>query len=479
MKSTYKISIIIGVLMVLQTSCKKLVQVDAPVTSTNASNVYSTDATAASVLTGIYTNLSLSIFSQGGLTSMSLFGGLSADELRLYPGSPSVSIAAYFTNGLTNSNTMGTDFWNKIYPVIFYCNSALEGLNGSASLTPTVKQELTGEAKFVRAFCYFYLVNLYGDVPLALSSDSKVNAVLARTAKAQVYQQIVSDLKDAQSLLSQQYVGSDAISPKMERTRPTQWAATALLARVYLYTGDWVDAEAQASTVIGNTSLFSLAKLNSVFLKNSTEAIWQLQPVLTTPSNTQDGAMFILPTAGPNITSNPVFLSNNLLDSFEANDLRRANWVDSVTVGATTYFYSYKYKNPGTSSGVTEYTMVFRLAEQYLIRAEARVKQNNLTGAIEDLDQVRNRAGLPLVSVTNPGITQSPLLDAILHERQVELFTEWGHRWLDLKRTGKADAVMSVATPQKGGVWNSNWQLYPISLTELQKDPNLVQNASY
>jgi len=119
------------------------------------------------------------------------------------------------------------------------------------------------------------------------------------------------------------------------------------------------------------------------------------------------------------------------------------------------------------------------LGEQCLIRAEARAQQGNLNGAISDLDIIRKRAGLPLIANTNPGISQSVLLTAILHERQVELFTEWGHRWLDLKRTNNVDGVMNTVTTQKGGTWNSDWQWYPITLSELQTAPNLVQNEGY
>jgi hypothetical protein len=178
-----------------------------------------------------------------------------------------------------------------------------------------------------------------------------------------------------------------------------------------------------------------------------------------------------------------VYLSATLLNSFELNDQRRSKWTDSVIVSisgvATAFYYPNKYKIGQVNTAVAEYSMILRLAEQYLIRAEARAKQNNLSGAIDDLDKIRTRAGLITIASSNPGISQSALLDIILHERQVELFTEWGHRWFDLKRTGKVDAVMSVVTPQKGGTWETTDQLYPIPSTELQKNPNLTQNSGY
>ena len=120
--------------------------------------------------------------------------------------------------------------------------------------------------------------------------------------------------------------------------------------------------------------------------------------------------------------------------------------------------------------------MVFRLGEQYLIRAEARAQQNNLAGAISDIDMIRSRAGLPLINDTEPGINKDNLLLAIEHERQIELFSEWGHRWLDLKRTGRAGAVLG---PIKAD-WSSDDELYPIPQSERDKNPFLgEQNPGY
>ena len=117
--------------------------------------------------------------------------------------------------------------------------------------------------------------------------------------------------------------------------------------------------------------------------------------------------------------------------------------------------------------------MVLRLAEQYLIRAEARAEQNNLTGAVADLNIIRNRAGLP----NTTAVTQGDILTAIMHERQVELFSEWGHRFFDLKRTGQANTVLgAIASKQP---WNTNQLLYPIPVSETTNDAFLQQNPGY
>ncbi len=123
----------------------------------------------------------------------------------------------------------------------------------------------------------------------------------------------------------------------------------------------------------------------------------------------------------------------------------------------------------------SEYIMVLRLGEQYLIRAEARAEQNNMSGAIADLNVIRNRAGL--FNYTGPSDLQS-VLTAILHERQVELFTEWGHRWFDLKRTGSLNSLLGSPgniCQAKGGTWSPDWALLPIALGEIQTNSHLTQ----
>ncbi len=470
-------------------SCKKLVEVPAPSTELSSDNVYTTDATAAAVLTGVYTEIALSSpLLAENIDALSLVSGLSADELTLYGGSANenTALVLFYQNKLSAglSTAAGSSIWSDFYADIYIVNIALERLQASTTLTPVVKQQLMGEAEFMRAFFYFYLVNLYGDVPLITSSNYTGNATMNRTPTFQVYNQIVVDLNDAQNRLTAGYVGADAMTGTTERVRPNKWSAMALLSRVYLYTLNWDSARTIASQLIDNTSLYRLDTLNGVFLKNSTEAIWQMQPV-NTGWNTEDGEDFVLTPAGP--TSNgilgvhPVYMSAQLLSGFEPGDVRRTDWVDSVIANGTTYYFPYKYKSATINTPLTEYTMMLRLGEQYLIRAEAEANGagGGVSAAIADLNVIRNRAGLPGYAGGND---KPDVLAAILHERQVELFTEWGHRWLDLKRNGQMGAVMGMpgnVCAQKGGAWNTDWQWYPLPAYDITQDPNLVQNAGY
>ncbi|MBO9572080.1 MAG: RagB/SusD family nutrient uptake outer membrane protein [Chitinophagaceae bacterium] len=476
-------------LILIQSSCRKLVDIPQPINSITDEAVYSTDATATAILTGLYTTMSQPrVADFTGKDCFPIYTSLSSDELYLSGSVLRGTHFSFFQNTLIDDVGAGGNSWGPLFNYVYRCNASIEGLALSQTLSPGVKQQLLGEAHFLRAFYYFHLVNLFGPVPLATGTNYKINTLLVRAPVAEVYELIISDLKQAQELLNNQFLNGSLNAPSIERIRPTRWAATALLARAYLYIGDYSNATAQATAVIDNSSMFSLLPLNEVFLKNSQEAIWQLQPV-TAFFNTEDAKWFIIPPTGFT-TENIFYLNPSLVNSFEPEDQRRAlgNWIGEIIIDTTPYYYAYKYKNntnnPDINSetgteNMTEYQMMLRLAEQYLIRAEARAQENDLAGAISDLDFIRSRAGLPLIATTNPGITKNALLEAILHERRVELFTEFCHRWFDLKRTGKVDAVMSIETPLKGSVWESREALYPLPPTELHKAPNLEQNPGY
>lgn len=464
--------------MLFISGCKKNIEVDPPYTSFYGENVFTTDGTAISAVTSMYANMGSANLGFTGIPSLSLFAGLSADELALSSSLASELLLYHFRNELLPTSNSAPIFWPYFFQTIYLANTGIEGISHSTTLSLTVKQQLLGELYFMRAFCYFYLVNLYGDVPLVLTINYKLTSLLPRSPTSEVWHQIVSDLLNAKELLNVAYVEGDVVTTKSttERVRPNKWAATALLARAYLFTNDYVNAEAMASEVIEYTTLYGLStNLGNVFLKtNNKEAIWQVQGV-TTGWNTNDARVFILPATGPNSITYPVYVSKKLQFSFESGDLRKVIWLDSVKIGSDTFYYAHKYKSAILNAPVTEYLTVLRLAEQYLIRAESRAQQDNFIGAQNDLNKIRNRAGLPNTTAE----TKEDLKTAILKERRSELFTEWGHRWLDLKRTGVVDAVIGAEATLKGGSWQSKDQFYPISTDELIANPNLTQTPGY
>lgn len=470
-RSLKQIYFLICMAIVPFSGCKKFIEVDPPGTFTNATVVFSDNGTATAVLTGVYIKLSYDPFNTG-VTSLSVLPELSGDNL--ITTANDVQYLGYYQNALdAQYSGSSTNYWNEIYPIIYTLNSAIEGLNQSNSLSPNVKQQLLGESHFMRAFCYFYLTNLFGDIPLVLSSDYLINSQLSKNKSSDVYAQIISDLKTAEGLLHEDYLDISLKTSTLDRVRPNKASATALLARVYLYNKQYDLAEATASLVIQNGK-YKLIALSDVFLKNSMETIWALQPV-TAGENTKAARFYVLPNTGPNESAQPTYLSNFLLTQFETNDQRRQQWISQVTVDGKTYAYSAKYKVILQDAPVSEFPIVLRLSEQFLIRSEARAQQNKLNEAKDDLNSIRNRAGL----ANSLASSKEEILTAILKEKQVELFTEWGHRWFDLKRSGKINEVMAVVAPTKKGTWNSNWQLYPIPQSEIDKNKKLIQNPGY
>lgn len=460
MKHTFLTTSLILLLAVCMHSCKKFVEIDPPKTEIVLTEAFKEDNSATSAVLGIYINmLSNFNFENSGIT---VFGGLAADELSdFYQNAESMQ---FQENKLDPNNSTISSMWTAAYKNIVLINTCIEGLEKSTTLSDAVKAQLLGECRFTRAFVNFYLVNLWDHVPLVTATNWRVNGKIGQTGKDSVYAAIIEDLKTAQAQLKEEY-------PTAERVRPNKWAATALLARAYLFRKDYVNAEAQASTVIGSGAYTPLPALNDAFLKESKEAIWQLMPSRNLVLATQEGYVFIgdVPSGyAPNYTLNAA-----LLNSFETGDARKTAWVNSVDYQGTVYYYPFKYKERGDyfATDVPEYYIMLRLSEQYLIRAEARAWQDKLDDAEDDLNEIRNRAGLVDVS----GLDKNGLISAIERENRHEFFAEWGHRWLDLKRTGRADAVLA---PQKPG-WVSTAVNFPIPQSERELNKKLIQNTGY
>ncbi len=199
--------------------------------------------------------------------------------------------------GVDGSRTYGSEFWSPVYKNIFICNSAIEGLSKSSKLTASVKKQLLGEAKFIRAYFYYYLVNLFGDVPIITSTDHRINSNAIRNKVNEVYSQIITDLTEAKSLLSENFLNENLkiYSSVPERVRRFEMGRPLLFwHESFLNTGDYNNAEFEASEVISQSSLFELPAFADVFKKNSKKAIWQLQPVASGHNTRTLGSLFFL-----------------------------------------------------------------------------------------------------------------------------------------------------------------------------------------
>ncbi|MCD0474051.1 RagB/SusD family nutrient uptake outer membrane protein [Flavobacterium sp. EDS] len=439
-------------------ACDSFLEIDLPKSHLTNTSVFQDYTTANAAMADVYSK----IRDKGLLTGTS-FGisnqlGNYADELTFY-GSSTNTTLGFYTNTLLPSNSTVAQFWNNSYNQIYAANAVLEGVKTS-NFNEQEKAQLEGEALFLRGLLHFYLLQLFGDIPYIQTTDYKSNSIVSRKSNELVYTQIITDLKNAERLLLPSY-------PNAERVRPNSFVVKSVLARVYLYGGMWDDANKMATVVIENNSLYVFENsLNKVFLKNSTETIWQFMPAVA-GKNTDEATIFIFTSGPPPL----VALSESLMNSFTVSDLRKTNWTAPVTNGTKTWYYAFKYKESKASTTSKEYSIVLRLTEQYLIRAEARAQLGDLIGAKEDLNKIRKRAGLSNATVNS----KEEILESILQERRKEFFTEYGHRFFDLKRTGKLDTVLST----KPG-WNITDNLLPIPESELTLNPNLKpQNPGY
>lgn len=431
-------------------ACTQFVEVDKLTDRLHEKEVFKNEPTANSAILGLYQDLRAGIIIEHMVAENAAISG----EVMPYN---TTSSSSYYTNQLLPTNSRLP--WSNYYRIIYKANRAIEGLSGTSDLPEASRTKFKGEALFVRAFSHFMLVNFYGDIPLILTSDVEANRVVNRTPIKEVYNQIVIDLKDAQSLLQA------SSNSSLDRSRASYWSATALLSRTYLYMQDYVNAEIEADKVIRSERFELLNPGGRVFAQNSREAIWQWANNTTQGNNV--AASFIY-------TSNPIYiLTKYLLDSFEPGDFRLQYWVKTASFGQQTISIPYKFTSAAV--GTDECYTAIRLAELYLIRAEAKMMQGRYDSGMADINFIRQHHGGLNTSLPIP-IDQESALTVVLKERRVELFTEGAHRWFDLKRTGRLDATMAIEKPN---TWNSWAALYPILYSDIQQNPNLTQNPGY
>ena len=352
---------------------------------------------------------------------------------------------------VTPTNTDVRDIWTQAYIGISRANSVIDALPGVSDMTDPEKATARGEALFVRGLMYSVLVRWFGGVPVVIQHSEGVGpeSNVSRNTVQEVYTQIEKDLNEAATLLPN----------ARNNGRATQGAANALLARVYLDQLKNTEARDKATLVINNT----LYKLNTAYgdnfrTKNSIESIFEVQ---STINSTNSLAFWYFPsTLGGRFGFSP---SASLNNAFEANDARKAITIGTLSNGTR---YGNKYTRINTQD---DNIPVLRLAEMYLIRAEANARLNAPAATVlADVNAVRTRAGLPAL---DPAVvsTQAALLDAILQERRVEFAME-DQRFFDLRRYGRAVSVLGI---------NADKQLFPIPQADRDVNPNLAQNPGY
>lgn len=441
--------------LMLLCSCEKMIEIGLPRNELTEEKVFGDSISANAAIMGIYAKI------QGGLGflsgSMTIYPGMSADEIVQQANNENTQ---FQQNMLIVDNGTIDVLWTSAYAHIYSLNACIEGLEKSTGLSVSLRSRLTAEALCLRSLLYFYLINLYGRVPLVLTTDYEANRILPRSSEAVIYDKIIEDLRQAKTILP----GASASNVRADRN-----FASALLARVFLFTDRYQQAADEATALI-ESGVFKLAETpEKVFDGGSRELISVFSSIYPGRA-TWEGYTFV-PSS---LSSVPAYIiTGSLLAAFEEKDLRKQQWIRMNEIQGVKYAYPFKYQTRDLNSGArAEHYAVLRLAEQYLIRAEADLKLGNMGQVFEDLDLIRKRAGL---SVLKREMSGEELFLEIEKQKRLEFFCEWGHRWFDLKRTGRVDAVMSGQKPE----WSSDAALYPIPRTQIERNSFLTQNKGY
>jgi len=440
-----------GVMAVLCMACTDLVDVDIPKNQLTGKAVFADSITA----TGALLNVLVTHEQYINTAYLALY----TDEL-IYPQS-SETILEFYQSRIAPNNSANSNYWSRLYSMAYQCNAIIEN-SSDETLSPGASEQLEAEARFLRAYTYLLLQNLYGHIPLVLTTDVSVSSRASQVPEAAVYEQVIQDLEHARAHLPVPATGTDNL-------RANGMSAAALLARASLYAGRWEDAARYATELI-QSPLYRLEVPPNVFAAASAETIFQIA--------SQQGAVAgVSSLVPPDAATAPTYpLSTLLVNAFEAGDTRRTAWIGTSTVpsadGETVFHYSAKYRNRTGGVASPEHLVCIRLGELYLIRAEARARMEDIAGAMDDVNALRQRSGLGVLD--SPG-DAAACLDIILEERRKELFLEGPHRLFDLRRFGKLDAVIGALKP----TWQPAGVYFPIPLDELRYNRNLEQHQDY
>jgi len=442
-----KITYILIFLALVSASCTKMLDVQ-PTASVSTDQAIKDKSGVDKAITGAY--YSLHDVGNYGRNTV-IVEDLAADNL-VWTGTTR-DYQQFDDNQISSDNGIIDGIWASNYDCINRVNNVLVRI-GDISMSDAERNLYTGDGLFLRALSHFNLLSFFGGIPVKTQPTLDLSTInQARSSVGDVYQQIISDLLQAEQLLP--------------ASRPLGWAssfsATALLARVYLsqfhYTGDVAiaaKAKVKADLVI-NEGGFTLAPVYiDLFNGNTTESIFE---VVFDAQNYNRLAQYFFPVSltGRYEVSPP----SAFVLSFQTTDTVRFD--ASITFDEKNLPYGIKYKD--YTSG-TDRVYVLRLAEMYMIRAEAQAYSNgNIEEIRGDINTLRLRSGLDPTTAT----TYPELKLAIENERRHEFAFE-SQRWSDLVRTKRATTVLGI---------DVKYTLFPIPLSELQTNTLMTQNPGY
>ncbi len=440
----------------LVSSCENLIDVDLPENQMNSEQVFADVQTAEAALAGVYAGLYNNSLISGD--RMGLLLSLYTDDLDFFAPTATNGMMELYSNQLTSSNAVVYGQWSGAYQLIYSCNAIIEGIERSESIIVADKTRIKAEAQLIRSILLYYLQQLFGDIPYPVTTDYRINQSLPKLPHSQVLTQLETHLSESIKFLSDAYRNP-------ERIFLNRKGAQLMLAKVYLEQNRWEDAESLLKSII-NTGMYTVQNdLDKTFKKTGNHILWQLKP-----PNSGDATREVVAYYFDFIPPYNYALSSDLMSAFSAGDLRKSAWTKAVTVGSNTWHRAYKYKN--LTGNTDEYSIVFRIEEVYLLLAETFARQSRTADALPYLNAIRTRAGL--APITGP-LTGETLLEEIVRENRLEFFTEMGHRFFDLKRTGRLNILLA-----KKPNWKTHFSVWPLPERELLLNPHLKpQNNGY
>jgi hypothetical protein len=379
------------------------------------------------------------------------------------------------TKQITAANSSAAALWGSIYNTVYIANFILDRLPNVSGVVTNERERVMATAHFLRGYAYFVALYTFGGVPLVTETPIAANLNIPRADASDVRDFILDDFNAALGSLPELPANAGFAS---------DYAVQAALAKYYLYLEDWNEAQDYATSVI-NSGRYVLDTLftNIVDDDFTSEAIFEMGYTINDDPGTNGaiGLNNLFVGRREIIPSNQTILALSSNESGER--FASIDFSASDLAGADNGWRVAKY---GTADQDNNNVVVFRLAEMYLIRAEARARLGNITGpnsAQSDINILRARADIWDIETETKTFTprvgsasQAQMLQIIENERLYELAFE-GHRWYDLVRTGRASTVMEA--------FNSNWkdayELWPIPQREIQTNPALAgdQNPGY
>lgn len=469
---------------VLSTACSDDQLQQYPETTLTEGSFYTNQTQVVQAVNDIYRQLN-KVYKGGGIVD--LYAELYSDNTYIeFTGGSTTFEEDVHNFRIQPNNGRILTAWNECYNAIYICNNALQHLEKTqvTFTDPTLKERLKGEALFVRSLTYFNMVRIWGGVPFPLKVVSPEESYeYIREGTEVIYQQLIADLKTAKTLLPPTYSGAD-------KGRATRYAASAVLAKIYLTLGNKPEAAAELKTII-DSGIYSL-DANGDGKIDANDFAHNFQPLT---KNSKESVLELQFLAGQNaVNSNYQFLytpyhwsfhlpdsketfrgggmntpTADLVAEFEADDKVRKNitvypgYVNLETGAFIDYPFTQKFFDPNWRYEGQNVELI-RYADILLMYSEA-------TGDPAYLNQVRARAGLPAFGAAGYPAQYQTLERAIEHERRVELGFEF-HRFFDLVRTGRAVEVMKP----KGFDITEKKLLFPIPQNAIDINPRLTQN---